>query len=59
METVKDSEGREYKKIGGTFFHLETPNELAEIIDGLIENNHRGRGTRIRIFQGDTATGRE
>jgi hypothetical protein len=56
METIKDNAGREYKKIGGTFFHMETPDELARIIDGLIESR---RETRVRIFQGDTATGRE
>ena len=56
METVKDSAGREYKKIGGTFFHLDTPDELCRIIDSLIESR---RETRVRIFQGDAATGRD
>ena len=47
---------REYKKVGNTFFHLETSDELARIIDGLI-NDHRE--IRVRIFLGDRATGRE
>ena len=56
METVTDSTGRSYNKIEGICFNPETPDDLCRIIAALIES---GRETRIRIFLGDTATGKE
>ena len=56
METVKDSNGIEYKRIGNTFFHLATDDDLCRIIDSLIEDR---RETRVRLFLGDRETGKD
>ena len=45
-----------YKKVGGTYFHDDTPDDLCRIIDALIESP---RETRVRVFLGDKDTGRD
>jgi hypothetical protein len=40
--------------VNGTYFHKDTPAELARILSGLIHTD-----TRVRVFLGDYNTGRE
>lgn len=52
IETIT-AHGRIYKVCNGTFYYLDTPDRLIEIIE-----NIREKKTRIRIEYGDVNTGR-
>ena len=52
---VKVSGNREYKQVeNGTCYHVETPDNLIEILE-----THRQARTRLRFFFGDMKTGRD
>ena len=55
-EIVKDSKGKEYQLFNGTAYHVNTPAEVIVILDRAL--NQR-REYRIRLFYGDTETGRD
>lgn len=44
-----------YKVVGGISFHPETPDEVCQILS----RHCGGRYTRVRIFLGDTKTGKD
>jgi hypothetical protein len=44
----------EYRIIGGTAYHADTPYEVVDLLDTYMHN-----GTRIRIFYGDVKTGKD
>ena len=45
-----------YKIYNGTAYHKNTPDQVVSILDRCLSG---GRNTRLRIFYGDTATGRD
>ena len=53
-ETVNHGNGHSttYKEIGGTFFHIDTPDEVCNLLNAL-----RLSKTRVKIYCGDVATG--
>jgi len=60
METVTEklSNGNEitYKVIGGTAFHIDTPDRVVDILTAAIQAR---RQYRLRLFLGDPTTGRD
>ena len=51
---VKEFNGRRYKIYNDTWYCLDTPDRVIQILDGAMKNHER-----IRIFYGDTETGRD
>ena len=51
---VKEFNGRHYKVYNGTWYCLDTPDGVIYILDGAMKNHKR-----IRVFYGDTETGRD
>ena len=51
---IKDSQGKEYQQTeSGTCYHKDTPKRVIDILE-----NSRSWGSRIRLFYGDTKTGK-
>jgi hypothetical protein len=51
---IKDSHGKEYQQTeSGTCYHIETPERIINILE-----SSRSWGSRIRLFYGDTKTGK-
>lgn len=51
---IKEFNGRHYKVYNGTWYCLDTPDRVIQILDGAMKNHER-----IRIFYGNTETGRD
>lgn len=51
---VKEFSGRRYKVYNDTWYCLDTPDSVIQILDGAMKNHER-----IRVFYGDTETGRD
>ena len=51
---VKEFNGRRYKVYNDTWYCLDTPDSVIQILDGAMKNHER-----IRVFYGDTETGRD
>lgn len=56
MKTVTDSYGIKYKEINGTFFHVDTPSEVCDILNDALNSSRR---MRLKLYYGDTKTGRD
>jgi len=55
MKTIKDNAGREYHQLdNGTCYDVNTAVGVVETLE-----KYRDRSTRIRVFYGDTVTGRD
>jgi hypothetical protein len=54
METKTDNSGEQYKVLNGTYYHIETPDDMVELLE-----YHRQAGTRLRFYFGDIKTGRD
>lgn len=54
MITIQEFNGKSYKVCNGTFYHLETSDQMVNRLESL-----RLSGTRIRVSLGDSATGRD
>ena len=53
MKTVTDSTGKQYQQTeGGTCYHMDTPEDLIIILEGLI-----GTRTKVKIYLGHALTG--
>ena len=53
IETVTD-DGKEYKVLNGTYYHIETSDSLVILLERL-----RAKEVRLRFHWGDTETGRD
>lgn len=42
------------REVNGTYYHDDTPDEVIRVLE-----NARIKGTRVRVFYGDTKTGRD
>lgn len=51
---VKEYNGKRYKVYNDTWYCLDTPDRVIQILDGAMKNHER-----IRVFYGDTETGRD
>lgn len=51
---VKEFNGRRYKVYNDTWYCLDTPDSVIQILDGAMKNHER-----ICVFYGDTETGRD
>ncbi len=54
MITIQEFNGKSYKVCNGTFYHLETSDQVVNKLESL-----RLSGTRIRVSFGDTTTGKD
>lgn len=55
MTIIKDLRGKEYKQTAnGTCYHIETSDEVINVLENAIATNER-----IRVFYGDKETGRD
>ena len=54
METVKDSQGKEYQQHNGTCYHSETTEQMIFLLETLKANQ-----TRVRFHWGDVKTGKD
>ena len=53
MKTVTDSTGKQYRQTeSGTCYHMDTPEDLIIILEGLI-----GTRTKVKIYLGHASTG--
>lgn len=51
---IKESYGKRYKVYNGTWYCFDTPDRVIYILDGAMKHHKR-----IRVFYGDTETGRD
>lgn len=51
---VKECDGKRYKVYNDTWYWFDTPDRVIQILDGAMKNHER-----IRVFYGDTETGRD
>lgn len=49
----EEFQGKQYKVANGTYYGIKTPDEVIRILE-----QYRGTDARLRIFCGDTATGK-
>ena len=56
MNTIErvNAYGKDYKEMNGTYFNVNTPDRVIEILE-----NARRNDQRIRVFYGDSTTGRD
>lgn len=54
MIQVKEINGKKYKVLNGTYYNEKTSDEVIRVLENSRKNN-----SRIRVFYGDTETGRD
>lgn len=54
MIQITEYSDKKYKVLNGTFYHLDTPDDLVYTLERL-----RTNGTRIRLHYGDVQTGKD
>ena len=54
MIEVKEINGKKYKVLNGTYYNEKTSDEVIRVLENSRKNN-----SRIRVFYGDTETGRD
>lgn len=54
MVTIKEVNGKSYKVANGTFYHIDTADEIIKVLE-----NARLYDKRVRVFYGNTQTGKD